>query len=165
MNPLAAFVRAGLCAAAALAVQVGHAEPPYTNAADNKIVGQQLLNEVAARHPELLVIGFHAKLPGAANSTVFASNLNRVGKKDDDDDVAAAREAKTICGPRLDNPNKYEVEMPLRDQAGKVIGALSLIYPFHPGGDEVALFARSTAVRDALARKIPSLAALLVPVP
>ena len=141
------------------------AEPPYRDAADNKIRGQMLLNNVVAHHPELFVIGFHARLPGAANSTVFASNLNRVGKKDDDDDVAAAKEAKTICGPRLDNPQKYEVEMPLRDRAGRVIGALSLIFPFHPGQDEVPLFAASTRIRDDLAKLTPDLAFLLEPAP
>ena len=79
------------------------------------------------------------------------------------DDVAAATEAKTICGPRLDNPNKFEVEMPLKDVSGKVIGALSLIFPYHAGDDEVAIFARSVSLRNGLAKKIPNFTALLRP--
>lgn len=137
-------------------------DSPYVNAADNKIYAQTLLNEVAAKNPDLFVVGFHGVLPGAKVSTVIASNLNRVGKKDDDDDVAAAKESKIICGPRLDDPTKFEVEMPMKDSSGRVIGALSFIYPFHEGA-EVALFARSVALRDGLAKKIPSFPALLKP--
>ena len=139
------------------------AEPPYINAADNKICAQTLLNEVARENPDLLVIGFHGVVPGAKISTVIASNLDRVGKQDDDDDVAAAHESKTICGPRRDNPNKFEVEMPLKDASGNVIGALSLIFPYLADGDEVKIFARSVAIRNGLAKKIPSFGALLKP--
>ena len=157
LNPLLLLCSGGL----ALWVLRASAEPPYINATDNKIFAQTLLNEVVKENPDLLVVGFHGVLPGAKDSTVIASNLNRVGKKDDDDDVAAAKEAKTICGPRLDSPNKFEVEMPLKDASGKVIGALSLIFPYHPGDDEVPIFARSVALRNALAKRISSFAALI----
>jgi hypothetical protein len=139
------------------------AEPPYVNAADNKIFAQTLLNEVVAANPDLIVVGFHGVAPGAKISTVIASNLNRVGKKDDDDDVAAANEAKTICGPRSNDPKKYEVEMPLRDASGQVVGALSLIFKYEAEGDEAKIITRSFALRNTLAKKIPNRAALFVP--
>jgi hypothetical protein len=149
----------------ALGLALARAEPPYINAADNKIFAQTLLNEVVAANPDLIVVGLHGVAPGAKISTVIASNLNRVGKKDDDDDVAAANEAKTICGPRSNDPQKYEVEMPLKDTAGRVVGALSLIFKYEVDGDEVKIFARSVALRNALAKKIPDRAALFAPTP
>src|SRR6202011_2124119 len=56
-------------------------------AADNAIYAQTLANEVMASHPELVVIGLHALKPGSKEETMIASNLDRIGKKDDEDDL------------------------------------------------------------------------------
>src|SRR5215472_9620059 len=77
------------------------ADQPLGKAADNAIYAQQLVNEQMAKHPELVVIGVHAAKPGAKKSTMIASNLDRIGKADDDDDLAVAHERKTILAPNL----------------------------------------------------------------
>src|SRR5262249_45240978 len=95
----------------------------WTKAADNAIYAQTLVNEVMASHPELVVVGMHARAPGKKQETMIASNLDRIGKEDDEDDLAVAHERKTILAPNLKDPGKFEVAVPLQDASGKVIGS------------------------------------------
>jgi hypothetical protein len=136
------------------------ADAPLGKAADNAIYAQTLVNEVMLKHPEVLVIGMHAVKPGAKGSTMIASNLDRIGKQDDEDDLAVAKERKTILAPNLKEPDKFEVAVPLEDATGKVIGSLSAVFKYTPGADEVKMHAAALAIRDGLARKTPNLAAL-----
>jgi hypothetical protein len=142
-------------------------EPAPTNwgkAADNKIYAQQLVNELMAKYPELLVVGLHATVPGAKGETMIATNLDRVGKVDDDDDIAVATEHKTICAPNLKDDTKFEVQVPLKDNAGNFLGAAAgFVFKYKKGDDEVKLHKKAVAIRDELAAKTPNLAALLKP--
>ena len=135
----------------------------WTKAADNKIYAQRLVNEVMAAHPELLVVGFHAIAPGTKEQKMIATNLDRVGKKDDDDDIAVFAERKTILVPNAKEPNKFEVQIPMKDAAGNIIGAYGFVYRYSAGDDEVAMLGKATALRNALAKKIPNHAALFAP--
>ena len=131
-------------------------------AADNAIYAQALVNQTMAANPDLVVVGLHAILPGASNETMFASNLDRIGKKDDDD-IAVATERKTILAPNLKDPGRFEVQVPMKDAGGDIIGAIGLVFKYHAGDDEVRLHVRALAIRDALARQIPSLADMVKP--
>jgi hypothetical protein len=142
---------------AAMAAQV------LGKAADNAIYAQTLVNEAMGKHPELLVIGLHAWKPGAKASTMIASNLDRIGKADDEDDLAVSHEHKTILGPNLKEPTKFEVAVPLKDESGKVIGSFSAVFKYTAGDDEGKLYAAAVALRDDFAKKIPSAAALFKP--
>jgi len=136
------------------------ADAPLGRAADNAIYAQTLVNETMAKHPELLVIGMHAVKPGGKTSTMIASNLDRIGKQDDEDDLAVANEHKTILAPNLKEPTKFEVAVPLKDATGKVIGSLSTVFKYEPGADEVKMHAAAVAIRDDLAKRTPNTAAL-----
>jgi hypothetical protein len=129
-------------------------------AADSAIFAQTLVNEQIAKHPELLILGMHAPKPGAKDSHMIASNLDRIGKEDDEDDLAVAKERKTILAPNMKEPDKFEVAVPLKDASGKVIGSLSTVFKYAPGDDEVKMHQAALAIRDEVARKIPSVAAL-----
>jgi|SRR5882757_7644677 len=132
-------------------------------AADNAIFAQTLVNEQMGKHPELLVLGMHAPKPGTKDSHMIASNLDRIGKDDDEDDLAVARERKTILAPNMKEPDKFEVAVPLKDASGKVIGSLSTVFKYAAGDDEVKMHQAALAIRDEVARKIPSVAALFKP--
>jgi hypothetical protein len=147
------------CASAAYAL----AEPALGKAADNAIYAQTLVNEQMAKHSELLVLGMHAPKPGARDSHMIAANLDRIGKADDEDDLAVAQEHKTILAPNLKEPTKFEVAVPLKDVNGKVIGSLSTVFKYAAGDDEVKMHAAAVAIRDEVARKIPNVAALFKP--
>jgi hypothetical protein len=132
-------------------------------AADNAIFAQTLVNEQMSKHPELLVLGMHAPEPGAKESHMIASNLDRIGKEDDEDDLAVAKERKTILAPNMKEPDKFEVAVPLKDSSGKVIGSLSTVFKYAPGDDELKMHQAALAIRDEVARKIPNVAALFKP--
>lgn len=162
-----------LCALAAmsagsarLAAQATPAEmATWRKAADNRIYAQKLVNETMAHHPDLIVIGLHATPPGGSGQRMIASNLDRIGKKDDDDDIGVAAEHKTVCGPNLKETWKYEVLMPMKDSRGQLLpAALGLVFRYHAGDDEVRMHARAVAIRDEIARQTPDLAALFKPI-
>jgi hypothetical protein len=148
---------------ACMSANAASAAPVLGKAADNAIYAQTLVNEAMAKHPELLVIGMHALKPGSKGSTMIASNLDRIGKKDDDDDLAVSRERKTILAPNLTEPTKFEVAVPLKDASGKVIGSLSAVFKYAAGDDEVKMHVAAVAIRDDLAKKTPDVAALFKP--
>ena len=136
--------------------------PVLGKAADNKIYAQKLVNEVMATHPDLLVVGFHAIKPGTKDQVMIASNLDRIGK-DDDDDKAVVNERKTICVPNAKESNKFEIQVPMKDASGAIIGAYGFVFQYKAGDDEVELHRKGVVLRDALAKRIPNLAALFAP--
>jgi hypothetical protein len=115
------------------------AEEKLGKAADNAIYAQTLVNAIVAQHPELVVVGVHALKPGAKIETMIAANIDRIGKKDDEDDLAVAHERKTILAPNMKDPSKFEVALPLHDASGKVIGSLSTVFKYSAGDDEVKM--------------------------
>ncbi|MDB6083425.1 MAG: hypothetical protein JWN43_1306 [Gammaproteobacteria bacterium] len=139
------------------------AEEKLGKAADNAIYAQTLANEVMANHPELVVIGLHALKPGNKVETMIASNLDRIGKKDDEDDLAVAHERKTILAPNMKDPSKFEAAVPLHDASGKIIGSLSTVFKYSAGDDEVTIHKAALVIRDDIAKKIPDTAALFKP--
>ncbi len=141
-------------------------DPSWRKAADNHIFAQQLVNELMAKYPELLVVGLHLTVPGAKTETMIATNLDRVGKQDDDDDIGVAQEHKTVLAPNMTDPHKFEVQVPLLDRAGHFIGgAAGLVFKYNAGDDEVKLHVKALAIRDELAARTPDAAALLQPTP
>ena len=130
-------------------------------AADNKILAQKLVNEQMAKHPgELLVFGLHAVPPGKKEQQMIACNLDRIGKADDEDDIAVFAERKTILVPNKTETFKFEVQLPLKDAAGNVVGATGIVFKYAAGDDEVKLLIKATAIRDEIAKKIANHAAL-----
>ena len=132
-------------------------------AADNKIFAQTICNDIMAAHSELVVIGLHAIAPGAKDETMIATNLDRIGKKDDDDDIAVATERKTICAPNLKDATRFEVQVPLEDKSGNVIGAIGLVFKYKAGDDEVALHKKAVKIRAEIAARIADKDSLFTP--
>ena len=137
----------------------------------NKIYGQKLSDETMAAHPELLSVTLHGVPPGKTDVyTMFAGSYpDRVGNADDPDDIDVIKKGITIVDPRWnrtkDNPKKFVVLMPMRDAKGENIGLV--VYAFknppanpHTSEQELAYLKKSTDLRDALAKKIPSYNAL-----
>src|ERR1700694_4474755 len=136
-------------------------DPSWRKPADNHIYAQQLVNELMAKYPELVVVGLHATVPRAKREPMLPTNLDRVGKVDDDDDIAVATEHKTILAPNMTDPHKFEVQVPLKDTAGNFLGAsCGLVFKYQAGDDEVQLHIKALAIRDWLAKKTPRLPAL-----
>ena len=141
------------------------AEDRLTKAADNKVYAQALVNEVIQAHPDLIIVGFHAVAPGAKNETMIASTLDRIGEKDDDEDLAVVSQQETILAVSLKEPYKFKVHLPMKDASGKVIGLMVLIFKNEAGRDETYYCAKALAIRNGVAQRIPNLDALFKQAP
>ena len=135
----------------------------WGKAADNHILAQKLVNELMAQNSDLVVVGLHVTPPGTAVERMIASNLDRIGKEDDADDIAVFTERKTILCPNAKEPHKFEVQVPLIDATGTVIGTCGFVFRYNAGDDELELHRRALGLRAWLKERTPSLAALLQP--
>jgi len=100
-----------------------------------KIYAQELVDRAVANHPDLLVVVMHVTPPKADWNVVIASNIGRIGKPGDEDDLRVIATGK----PNLEvghGGKRYEVELVLRDVAGETLGALGLVWPYAAGQDK-----------------------------
>jgi hypothetical protein len=129
-----------------------------------KSYGQELVDQVVARNPRLLVIVFHVSPPNTQNYPIIASNIGRYGKVADDDDMRVITTEKTNLEV-AHGGNRFEVELVLRDVAGSNLGALGLVFPYKNGDDKKALEEKAIGIRDWLAKRILNAASLVEPHP
>ena len=164
-----------LIAVAALGVALGgpaRTEAPAKNwtAPAYKIYAQALADATMAEHPELLSVTFHGEPPGRDKVyTMFAGSYpDRIGNPDDPDDIDVITKGITILDPRWRRPHdtvkKFVVQEPLRDAAGENVGLI--VYAFKTDGqtrNELDYARQAMAMRNHLAARIPSYAALFAP--
>lgn len=103
-------------------------------------------------------MAMHVTPPGQSENVIIASNIGRIGKKADADDLRVIQAGK----PNLERNKKgdvFEVELPLQDEAGKTIGAVGIVFTYKPN-NEAAFRKRAEEVRDEMRRQIPSIAKL-----
>jgi hypothetical protein len=151
------------------------ADPPKKNwtAPTQKIYAQKLSDETMAKHPELLSVTLHGVPPGQENVyTMFAGSFaERIGNPDDPDDIDVTKKGITILDPRWhrtnDTDKKFVVLMPMRDKSGENVGLVVYAFknPKNPStsATEKEFLAKSTALRDSLAKQIPSYKTLFDP--
>lgn len=132
--------------AAALAMPL-HAEIPV------KIYAQQLVDETVAKNPDLLVVVMHVTPPKAADNVIIASNIGRIGKLGDEDDMRVINTGKSNLEV-AHGGDRFEVELVLRDMDDNTIGAIGLVWPYQAGQDKKALEQKTEMIRDALAKRI-----------
>lgn len=169
-----AFRRPGArneAAAASIAANLGRSTLSAKNAADpwpydahfrGVTYAQRLVEKFVRRYPDLLVMMIHATPPGRKVNVIIGSNIGRIGKAADEDDLRVIEKGSTNLEV-ADTGDRFETELPLNEASGKRIGALGLVFKFGPGADREALHAHGRAIRDALAREIPNNAALFAP--
>jgi hypothetical protein len=129
-----------------------------------KTYAQELVDQTVARNPDVLVVVMHVTPPKSAVNVIIASNIGRIGKPGDEDDMRVIETGK----PNLEvahGGNRYEVELVLRDVSGATIGALGLVWPYREGQDRKALETKAEKIRDGLARRILNTANLMDPHP
>lgn len=137
---------------------------PYSAEYTPDNAAQALVDATMARHPELIVLGMHVTLPDGRGNVMLGANIGRIGKKADEDDMRVVNTEASNFEVAA-NGKRYEVELVLRDAAGRNIGALGTVFRYKAGDDKAALNARAQAIRDEMARAIPSVTALLARAP
>ena len=156
----------------ALSNQAAAAEPKNWSPPAHKIYAQQLADATMKEHPELLSVTLHGIPPGMHDAyTMFAGSYpDRIGNPDDPDDIDVSKKGITIVDPRWnrtkDPAPKFVVLMPLRDRSGANVGLVVYAFkvPVESNAGEKDFYLKSLALRDALARQIPSYDALFAAV-
>ena len=123
-----------------------------------KIYAQKLLDETLAKHKNVVIMAFHVTPPGKTDNVIIASNIGRIGKKADEDDLRVIETGK----PNLEVNKKgdhYEVELVLQDQSGKTIGAAGIVFNYVKG-KEAEYQKNAELIRDEMKQQTPSLAKL-----
>lgn len=127
---------------------------PYEPDAPSHTYAQKLVDEFLERYPDIEIMAIHATPPGSDYNIIAGSNIGRLGKKADNDDMRCVFTGK----PNLEvnsTGKRFESEMQLHDHAGNVIGAVGVVYAYSKDADQEALHDRAEAIRKELERKIP----------
>ena len=127
-----------------------------------KIYAQALVNQTVAKHPDLLVVAMHVTPPKASENVIIASNIGRIGKKADAEDLQVIRTGETLAKVNK-NGDRFEVELVLHDASRNPIGALAIVFPYKMGDDKSQFEKRAEMIRDELGRQIPQAAKLMEP--
>src|SRR6267154_3389369 len=59
-----------------------------------KIYAQKLVDETLANHKEVVIMAMHVTPPGKTENVIIASNIGRIGKKADEDDMRVIETGK-----------------------------------------------------------------------
>jgi hypothetical protein len=126
-----------------------------------KIYAQKLVDETLAKHKEVVIMAMHVTPPGKNENVIIASNIGRIGKKADEDDLRVIETGK----PNLEVNKKgdhFEVELVLQDQSGKTIGAVGIVFNYEKG-KEPEFQKKAEQIRDEMKEKTPTRAKLFEP--
>jgi hypothetical protein len=133
---------------------------PYEpDAPPSNTYAQQLVEEFMDKYPEIEILAIHATAPDSDYNVIAGSNIGRVGKKADNDDMRCVFTGK----PNLEvnsTGKRFESEMQLHDNSGHVIGALGVVVAYKKGDDKQALFKRAERIRNEVEDRIPDAASL-----
>lgn len=129
-----------------------------------KSYAQELVDQVVAKNPGLLVVVMHVSPPNVTNYPIIASNIGRIGKIADEDDMRVITTEKTNLEV-AHGGTRFEVELVMRDLAGTNIGALGLVFPYKQGDSKTALEQKAVRIRDGLAKRILNAGSLVEPHP
>jgi hypothetical protein len=137
----------------ALNISLGAQSAPTTYA-------QYLVNQTLAKHPDVLVLALHVTPPNRPDNIIIASNIGRIGKQADEDDLRVIKTGKYNLAVNK-NGDRFEVELPLQDGNRNTIGALGVVFPYKPGDDTTRRRQLAEQIRDEFRRRIIDLANLV----
>jgi hypothetical protein len=131
-------------------------DPSFTTAAP---FAQKLVDEALAKHPEVLLLAIHA---GAPKYDIIASNFGRIGKLGDEDDLRCIHTGKDNLEVNKEGIH-FEDQTPLRDQSGKIIGAIGVVFRYKPGDDKVELQGVAKQIQAEMKAQLPTAKRLFGP--
>ncbi|MFP3566499.1 hypothetical protein [Paraburkholderia sp. SIMBA_030] len=122
---------------------------------------QQLVDTTLAAHPELTILALHVTPPAGSENLIIASNIGRIGKPADADDLAVLDSGR----PRTETTKTGDlsVELPMHSADGKTIGVIGSTFHFAPGGNREVIVRQAERIRDELAARTRTLDALFQP--
>jgi hypothetical protein len=138
-------------------------EPLARAETPSEIFAQKLVDQIAAKHPEVNVIGLHVTPFNSTDNIIVAINpAGKVGKKSDPDDLDVMRTGKPVV-ERRDDKGIFDLKLPLLDGPGKTIGMVVIEIKYSYEKQASGALKRAKTVRDELRRQIPSKTKLFEP--
>jgi hypothetical protein len=119
-----------------------------------KILGQRLVDEVAAKHkPDLIYLGLHSQTPKSKKSVIFAStDSGKIGKKSSCADLHVVEKGIPVMEMKGKSTTVLER---LLDSSGHTVGLIVVGFNYTDGQQaEAAKLAKQ--VGEELAQQIPS---------
>ncbi len=113
---------------------------------------QHLVDVTVAAHPNVAVLAIHAVPDGGKQNVIIASNIGRIGKPADADDLKVIATGKPLLAVNKAGDH-YEVQLPLFDASHRLLGSIGVVFNYHKGADKIAMQAEATAIRDGLSRR------------
>ena len=104
-------------------------------------------------------MAFHVASPTDPEYPIIASNIGRIGKKADEDDMRVINTGK----PNLEvnkTGDRFEVELALREASGKQIGAAGIVFNYKAGDNKKALQHKAEAIAKEMQMQITTKAKL-----
>ncbi len=122
------------------------------------INAQRLVDVTLLKHPELTVMALHVTPPMGANNIIIASNIGRIGKPADADDMSVLKTGK----PRIEatKTGDLSVELLMYDVAGNIVGVLGSTFSAKIATDKTLALQMGETVRDELRGQTLSLESL-----
>jgi len=144
------------------------ANSPLENHADTPQafpnLAQVLADQELKRHPDVLVVAFHAQIPSESINRVVAINQAQWGKflwrPSDDIDTDTAKTQRTVVQV-IPATHRMEVHMPLHTRAGETIATFVCVWNFKDEEEAPNLMRKSQAIRDEIAPEITDISQLL----
>ncbi|MBI3671013.1 MAG: hypothetical protein HY237_14690 [Acidobacteria bacterium] len=123
-----------------------------------KTFAQKLVDDLVARHPELIRVGLHVTPRNRTQNLIIASNVaEKIGKRSDPEDLKAMRTGQPVV---LREGANFDITLPLHDATGKIIGAMGLTFKPWPGEAEADAIGCTRGLAAEIEKQIPSKAKL-----
>lgn len=117
------------------------------------IYAQHLVDTALAAHPNVKVMAIHAVPAGGKSNVIVASNIGRIGKLADADDLKVAATGKPLLAINKAGDH-YEVQLPLYDASRRPLGSIGIVFAYAKGADTAVMQAEAIAIRDAMSRRV-----------
>ena len=125
---------------------------------------QALTDQLLMRHPSMLVIAFHAQIPGEQINRVIAINQAQWSKflwrPSDDIDTDTAKSQRTVVQV-IPTTHRMEVHMPLHTSGGQTVATLVCVWNFTDEEEAPDLMRQSQQIRDEVGLLVTGVAQLL----
>jgi hypothetical protein len=151
------------CALALCSLAMAAQDQPAAAGAQPLTYAQKLVNDTLAKNKDVVIMAFHVTPPDQTENVIIASNIGRIGKKADEDDMRVINTGTSNLEVNKAG-NHFEDELPLLDKSGNRIGAVGIVFNYKEGDDKQKLAKRAEQVRDEMKKQISSKQKLFEPV-
>lgn len=141
--------------------QAAAADDAYV--APRRFYVQKLVEDVRAKHPEVIYLNLRTVPPGRTESYKVAMSPPSRGGKSDQADIDAEH-GKPLVEQIKEAPQEFRVLLPLREHSGKIIGNIAVRMKLAPGKTTSDAKKLAERVDRELQNGIPSKAKLFEPI-